>query len=69
VTGQARDAATPQERVVDEARNLLYQLDRARERHTEPYDKGMVARIDFAIGATLHLRALVQEYDAAVGHA
>jgi hypothetical protein len=57
-------SSTRQEAVVDEARNLLRQLDLARERHT---DKGMVARIDFAIGATLHLRALVEEYDKAVG--
>jgi hypothetical protein len=62
VTSPGRNGTT-QEAVVDEARNLLRQLDLSRERHTDPYDRGMVARIDFAIGATMHLRALVKEHD------
>lgn len=63
----ASDAATMQENVVSAARTLLSDLDDARQHYAEAKQVSMVKRIDFAIGATLTLRAAVQDYDKAVG--
>jgi hypothetical protein len=60
-------AATRQEQVVIEARNVLMRLDSARKWNAERDNRGAVHELDFAIGATLSLRSAVQDYDKAVG--
>jgi hypothetical protein len=59
-------SSTLQEDVVNEARDLLHSLDKARQYHAEHKNKDTVSRIDFAIGATLSLRTTVRNYDKAV---
>lgn len=62
-----RSAATKQQAVVDEARNVLRRLDEARKWNADRDQRSAVRELDFCIGATLSLRTAVDEYDKAVG--